>query len=238
MLQAGFIILTLIVSVLLLLALSRITQSAIPDEAGRKKFLLITGVAMAAWLVYVGALSIKGVFLVTTFPPRVPLLLVLPLFAFTGLFFGSGRFKNIITQTPASWPVYFQAFRIAVELLLLMGFKAGIVPREGTFDGYNFDIVIGLAAPLVGYLAFRKEMNRPLLLLYNISGLATLATVVFIFMSTAYAPAIWHKPQGIANLGFGLFPYTYLAGYLMPVAVFMHGFSLVKRKRQQRATAQ
>ena len=232
----GFIALTLLVAGLLFIGLSKIADTAIADSKSRVAFKLRTGLVLSGWLAYITVLSLRGVFTVGTLPPRVPVLLVFPAFAFTVFFFVSGKFSKIITHVPAKWPVYFQSFRIIVELLLVSLALKNMVPREATFEGYNFDIIIGISAPLVGWLAFRgAKTNKPLLLLWNIAGFITLSVVVFVFISRAYFPAVWHRQDSILNTGFGLFPYTFLAGFLMPVAVFMHILSLVTMKKSTSA---
>ena len=231
MLATGFIALTVFIAGIILAGIWKVTDTAIAEDKKRMAFRMRTVLFLTGWLVYITAASLKGVFTVGTFPPRVPLLLVFPVFAFTAFFFISGRFKNIIAHVPASWPVYFQSFRIIVELLLLGLSLKNMVPQEATFEGYNFDILIGITAPLIGWLAFSKKIiGKGVLVLWNLAGFVTLAVVVFVFMLHAYFPAAVHKQESILNSGFGLFPYTFLAGFLMPAAVFMHVLSLVKTK--------
>ena len=232
MLATGFVILTLFSGIMLLFGLSKAATMAIPDALKRNAFRVRASIFIFLWLVYISVLSLRGVFISGALPPRIPLLLVFPAFAFIAFFFAGGKFKNIISTIPASWPVYFQSFRILVELLLFGMMVAHIVPKEVTFEGYNFDVLIGLSAPVVGWLAFqRKALGRNIVILWNLAGLCTLVVVSFVFISQAYFPAVWHR-ESILGMGFGLFPYTYLAGFLMPVAVFMHILSIVKLRVQ------
>ncbi len=231
MLQIGFILLTIGVVLLLYAGLFVTSGRAFAEPAKRRAFRLRAALFFTAWVAYIGGLSVNGAFLAPTMPPRIPLLLVFPAFAFTAFFFASGKFKGIIEQVPARWPVYFQSFRILVELLLLRAFMENLIPREATFEGYNFDIVIGLAAPFIAAIGFRGgQPKKPLLILYNMAGFATLTVVVFVFISQAYFPGLWGKPATSAPIAIGMFPYTFLPGLLMPVAVFMHVLSLVKTK--------
>lgn len=232
MLQAGFIGLTILMAAMVCIG---IAQAAGATGAGvvNKRAGMITAAALAGWLIYVAVLSVNGVFLSVAMPPKVPLLLVFPTFLFIAYFFASGKFAGIIAHTPARWVVYTQCFRIVVEVLLLMAYKQGKVPVEATFEGYNYDIAAGLLALPVGWYALRNgRTNKTLLTIYNIGGLVTLAVIVGIAMTQAYYPALWHKQESIVQMGFGMFPFTYLAGFLMPLAVFMHVFSLVKTYRK------
>jgi hypothetical protein len=194
----------------------------------QRKFNIKAVVILAVWLVYVGLLSLKRVFIVATLPPRIPLLLVMPPFLFFLYFFTNSKFKKIINAAPLTLPVYFQSFRIGVELLIFGLFLSGQLPKAATFEGYNFDIAIGITAPIIAFLYAKGKMNRALLLLWNLAGLATLLAVVFILLTYAYFPSFWHQAESILPKSIGVFPFTFLAGFLMPVAVFMHVFSIIK----------
>lgn len=229
MIAAGFIVLTIAIAALLVWGVKAVAAKAFVDSAQQKKVVFRAVVVLGVWLGFITVMSLAGFYNSMALPPRVPLFLVFPAFAFTGFFFLSGRNQQLIAAVPASWPVYFQSFRIVVELLLLGLAVKGLIPKEASFEGYNFDVAIGLTAPVVGWLAFSKKViGKGVLRMWNIAGFCTLAIVVFIFISHAYFPQVWHKQESIISRGFGLFPYTYLAGFLMPAAVFMHVLSLRK----------
>lgn len=231
MIATGFILLTLIMALLVYAAFTSSVTLSAADTISRRKIKIVTLTLLVCWLVYISIASVAGVFQSGALPPRIPLGLVAPAFAFIIWFFSSGRFRNIIQTIPAGWVVYAQIFRVAVELLLFALYKKGILPVSTTFEGYNYEILIGLSAPVVGYLAITKRLlPRWALHVWNIAGLCTLATIVFLFISHAYRPAMW--TDGTLSINdFGAFPYTLLPGFLMPLAVFMHICSIVKTKR-------
>ncbi|MCD6012171.1 MAG: hypothetical protein K0Q79_2033 [Flavipsychrobacter sp.] len=231
MLQAGFIILTVVLAIVLFVYSVNVVSKAYSADK-RKRFLFKAALVIFGWLAYVTFISLTGIFTDTSLPPRIPLLLVLPTFLFFIYFFRNRHFKPLIAQTPATWPVYFQSFRIFVELLIWQAYLNDILPKEASFEGYNFDVMIGITAPLVGYFLFRNGVpkSKSLIILWNIAGFITLAIVVSILISQAYFYSIWGLTESAVNKGFGLFPYTLLAGFLMPAAMFMHIFSLVKTK--------
>jgi hypothetical protein len=234
MLQAAFIALTVSLAILLCSGLSRVAGKTYSGTAKASRISRLSLLALAAWLFYIGGTSMTGIFAVASLPPRLPLLLVMPTFIWMALFFKSKKSKELISHTPLRWLITAQAFRVVVELLILQLYRQGVFPKAATFEGYNFDILIGLTAPLVGYLAFRNgKPNKPLLIAWNIAGLSTLAIVVFVLMSHVYSPQMWGLAAGIGSRGGFEFPYTFLAGFLMPVAVFLHLICLVKLKREQ-----
>lgn len=229
MIKAGFILLTLLMAVLVCVAIARTVALAFTDQRKQQRIKTRTIVLLTGWLSYVSILSLAGVFKVVGLPPRIPLLLILPVFAFMFYFFRSAHYKALIAMVPASWLVYAQTFRVVVELMLHGLFLQGILPKAGTFEGYNYEIVIAFSALAIGYWGYtRRVLPRTLLILWHFAGLTTLAIVVFIMISHAYFPHIYPHPETLRIEDFGSFPYTYLAGFLMPLAVFMHIASLVK----------
>ena len=229
MLQACFILLTLVLAIVLYLMAANVSLKAINDPGKQRSFIRGTALVLICWLVYISAVSVTGIFSIATFPPRIPLLLVFPAFAFFLYFFTNRRFKNLIVQAPPAWLVYFQSFRVAVELLIWGLFMKGIFPQSATFEGHNFDIIIGLTAPIVAYFTFIKpRLGKTIFILWNSAGLGTLVIIVFIIMRHAYLPSMVNNPENVLTKGFGTFPYTFLAGFFMPLAVFMHIFSLIK----------
>lgn len=229
MIKAGFIFLTAFMAALVYVGAASVATRIISNKLKRQRFKTTVALMLTLWLVYVSLLSLAGVFTVGGLPPRIPLLLILPAFAFMTYFFRSQETKDLIAATPASWLVYAQSFRVVVELMLHGLFLEGVLPKAGTYEGYNYEIVIGISAIAVGYLGYtRRVLPRIALIIWNGAGLATLAIIVFIMISHAYFPGIYSNPEKLNIADFGSFPYTLLAGFLMPLAVFMHVFSLKK----------
>lgn len=232
MLKVGFISLVLALAVTLYVMAVTIAKKAYTDQARLKRFRIGTLVFLVVWLTYISVISLTGIFETPSMPPRIPLLLVLPAFAAFTYFFTNSRFRDFIAHIPLLWPLYVQGFRIKVELLLWGLAMQGILPRAATFAGYNYDIVIGITGPLLALLMyFTHRRSKWLLMVWNIAGLITLFVVVFILISQAYYFPMWGEHESILSKGFGLFPYTFLAGFLMPVAVFLHIVSIIKTSR-------
>jgi len=236
MIQTGFLFLTAIMAVLVYSGVIAVARKTVADNnrlqlVKRKTLLLLAG-----WIAYVSAVSLTGILATPSLPPRVPLFLILPCFAFMVYFFRSSRFSRFIDATPPAWLVYTQSFRIIVELLLVGLYIKGLIPKAATIEGYNYEMVIGITAIAIGYLGYtQKVLPTPILVIWNCCGLATLAIIVFIMISHAYFPGIYTNPGPMSVKDFGSFPNTLLAGFLMPLAVFMHIFSLVKIRRASKS---
>jgi hypothetical protein len=115
----------------------------------------------------------------------------------------------------------FQAFRVGVELLLHRLWIDGLVPRLMTYEGGNVDILVGLSAPFIAWIVIRGRSGLPLAMIWNYLGLAALANIVV--RSALTAPGPLHVIHAeVPNLAIGMFPFTYVAGFLAPLAVTLH----------------
>ncbi len=180
----------------------------------------------ATWLVLLLGLSYSGVVKsFEVFPPRVVLIFIPPLLIiFFFLFWPPlGKYLKVI---PASWLVYIQSFRIIMELFLWLGCKAGFVPLQMTFEWLNYDIVVGLTAPMAGFSFFgRRRYHRFQAILWNIFGIALLSNIVLIAMLSAPSPirVFMNEPS---NIFITEIPFIWIPGFIVPFALAMHLFSL------------
>ncbi|MFN3667417.1 MAG: hypothetical protein ACK4S0_14725 [Sediminibacterium sp.] len=175
------------------------------------------------WLIYLLLISKAGVLNNFGLPPRVPLLLVFPTVIASIVFTGRKSFRNILEQVPLHLPVFFTSFRIFVEVLIYGAYLNGVFPQRVTFEGLNYDIFVGLSALPVGAFLVKKKLPLQALWLWNIISLMVLAITVYAFVSTYYFTD--HLPS-TSKTAFVQFPYLLLASVLLPIAVFLHVFSL------------
>ena len=63
--------------------------------------------------------------------------------------------RRLARATPVAWLVGLQTFRIGVELALALLYHAGVVPLQMTIEGRNWDLLVGLSAAPVAWLAAR-----------------------------------------------------------------------------------
>ena len=228
MLIAGYY---LLLAALLALLFYGLHKSNLGDDF-KKQYTRYLAIGAAVWLVYSFVLSATGFLQVFGFPPRIALCLVLPLFAWMAWFFLTDRHLYLVRAIPPAWPVGLQTFRIVVELLLLGAFSEGFISKEPTLEGWNFDMLAGLSAPLLVYMVFNKrQWHAKALRIWNWAGLALLANVVLIFSTLIVAPGLWGYEATPFRPEFGTMPYVLVAGAFMPVAVFLHIFSLAQLKR-------
>jgi hypothetical protein len=117
-----------------------------------------------------------------------------------------------------------QSFRIIVELFLHQLWIEGLIPRMLTFAGANVDIYVGATAPFIAWWSTRRRSpttTRKVTLVWNILGLLILANVVIRAVLTAPGP-LHRIHTEVPNLMIGTFPFTFVPGFFVPLAVLLH----------------
>ncbi|HTI70226.1 MAG TPA: hypothetical protein VMF06_09675, partial [Candidatus Limnocylindria bacterium] len=118
-----------------------------------------------------------------------------------------------------------QSFRVIVELFLHQLWTDGLIPKMLTYSGANLDIYIGASAPFIAWLSTRGERGIKLALAWNVLGLGVLANVVIRAVLTAPGPLNLIHTE-VPNLMIGTFPFVFIPGFFVPLAVVLHALSL------------
>jgi hypothetical protein len=187
---------------------------------GRTAFGVLAG--LLVWLVYAGLMGYFGIVRNTTIRPPGIAFIVVPVVAFLLIFILRSSSSAKIALAFPLWIILgTQSFRIGVELFLHQLWIAGLVPRMLTFEGANVDIFIGATAPLLAWLSTRGQMGMKLALAWNLLGLLALANVVVRAVLTAPGPFNLIHAE-IPNLMMGTFPFLFIPGFFVPLAVVLH----------------
>ena len=180
------------------------------------------------WLLVTAFLALAGFYQkFDAFPPRIFVFGALPALTLltAGVFVYRGDFLDRLSLRILT---LLHIVRVPVELVLLWLFQANLVPREMTFEGWNYDILSGISAPLIYWLAFRGKLpNRSLLLVWNVVALLLLINIVTIAVLSFKSPI-----QRIAleqpNVAVAHFPFIWLPAIVVPIVFFAHLASVVK----------
>ena len=181
---------------------------------------------MVLWLMILAVLAYLGYFAdFQTLPPKIFLALLPPIALVVYLLF-SRRFTRMLRLVPESWLVTVQTFRAPLEIILWLSYVGGYLPFQMTFEGFNYDIIVGLTAFMAGIVFFgRNRYRRFEAIIWNSFGLILLFNIVVIsFYSTPSPYRIFMNEP--ANRIIAYFPFIWLPGFLVPVALAMHVFSL------------
>ena len=189
-------------------------------------------IAIILWGILHSILAVSGFYENTkTIPPRF-LLLVFPMIVIVLSTIFSKKMQHWLSTFHLKKLTYLHTVRILVELVLFWLFVDSYVPQLLTFEGRNFDILAGITAPIVAYIAFKRNtINKPLLWIWNIFSIILLTNVlVHAVLST---PTILQKfAFDQPNIAVMKFPFLLLPAIIVPIVLISNlaGFVLLKRK--------
>ncbi len=99
-----------------------------------------------------------------------------------------------------------------------------------TYEGTNFDILIGISAIVVYYLYVNNKLPRKALLTWNIIGLIFLINIVVTSVISAPGPQqliAFEQPNNAVQH----FPFSLLPAVIVPIVFFSHVLSIMKLVR-------
>ncbi|HEX5170605.1 MAG TPA: hypothetical protein VFW11_15620 [Cyclobacteriaceae bacterium] len=219
-------VLTLACAVIVIGGIRKAVRFTNWSEAGQKTFFLKSVVTIVLWVIVVGVLSLTGFFsLPGSLPPR-PVLIILVSLVTAILLARSVKVSELLSVTPLQWLVYIQSFRIFVELILWQGYLRGLLPVQMTFEGSNFDILSGLLAIPAGWMiSHNPASSRVVGIVYNVVGIILLVNILTIAVLSMPTPFRYFMNEP-SNVIVGEFPFIYIPGAFVVLAIFMHVFSL------------
>ena len=208
------------VFVLLVIALAVTIGIRLPAR-GRA---LLTG-----WLVALGLVAAAGVFLRDgRVQPYFLAAGLLPTIA--GIVFVTSRAAApLLARTSSATLIGLQSFRVVVELVLWALALQGRLSPLLTFEGRNFDVLVGVTALPMAWLCLLRRAWLPAVAgVWNVAGIVILVSTVLTFVLSAPVPfqRIHTEPPTtiVATL-----PYIWLPGFLVPLAWTLHVASLRTR---------
>lgn len=183
-------------------------------------------VVVGALMILQTVLGLKGFYQQNmTYPPRFFFLLAPELLIIIILFI-TNRGRAFLDSLDLQKLTMLHIIRVPVEITLYFLFVAGLIPILMTFEGYNYDILSGLTAPIIFFLYFvRKKINSPILLIWNLVCLALLiniVTIALLSVQTPFQKLAFDQP----NVGLAFFPFVWLAGIIVPIVLLSHLVSI------------
>lgn len=166
-------------------------------------------------------LAAYGFYIVTEPTPPRFLFVLLPLISVIILgLLPQGRkwffqFRDIRRST------FIHGVRIPVEIVLHQLFLAGAIPELMTFEGRNFDILVGISAPIVGFFYLKGFLGDKSLLAWNIVGLFFVMFIVVnavLSLPTPIQQFAFDQP----NMAVLYFPYVLLPVLVVPIVIYTH----------------
>ena len=209
--------------ILLFIAATAFTVWQFYNASHKSKAVLIV---VGSLLLMHTVLGLKGFYQQNmSLPPRF-VFLVGPELLIILILFISKRGRAFIDGIDLQKLTLLHIVRVPVEITLYFLFVAGLVPILMTFEGYNYDILSGLTAPIIYYVFFViKKVNKTVLLIWNFVCLALLiniVTIALLSIETPFQKLAFDQP----NVGVTLFPFVWLPGIIVPIVLFSHLVSI------------
>lgn len=193
-------------------------------EQKKKNILSRVLIGLLLWGIVVSVASLSGYTSnFDIFPLNVMPMLILPLLTTIVLLF-TADMKIVVTHLNSKVITRLQVFRVFVEIILWALFVQNLVPEQMTFEGRNFDILVGITAIIAARFFIN---NRIGMIAWNLFGLVLLINIVAIALLSMPTPfRVFHNEP--ANVIVTQFPYVLLPTFLVPLAYILHFISLKK----------
>jgi len=177
---------------------------------------------LLAWASVQSALAMSGFYQNWDATPPRFIFLFAPWLLVTIIMFNVNSTKQFIDLLDIKWLTILHIIRIPVEVTLFLVFSEKLIPQSMTFEGTNFDILSGISAPVIYYIAFKtKKRNQKLLLIWNFVCLGLLLNVVITAILSAKTPFqqfAFDQP----NIAISYFPFALLPSLVVPLVLFSH----------------
>lgn len=156
-----------------------------------------------------------------TLPPRF-ILAVLPSLLIIAALFFLKKGKDFLNGLDLRFLLMIHFLRIPVEWCLYDLYQQAMIPEIMTFEGRNFDILIGITAIIIYLITYTfKRYNRVLLITWNIIGM--------IFLLNIVVHAILSVQSPIQQFGFDQpnravleYPFVLLPSVVVPLVMLSH----------------
>ncbi|HKP59891.1 MAG TPA: hypothetical protein VJV78_24370 [Polyangiales bacterium] len=218
---SGFVQAGMLVVVLAVVALFVTAEAYAARKLGRS----VTAAVVLAlcgsliWMGLTGGLAASGV--LARFDVRPPPIAFL--FAGTialGIALGVSRVGGRIAEgLPLHVLVLAQGFRLPLELIMHAAANEGTMPTVMSYGGYNFDIVTGASALLVGALLKR---GAPRTLAYAWNALGVVLLLVIIGVALLSSPMMRAFGDDQVNTWVAYVPFVWLPSILVACAIAGH----------------
>jgi hypothetical protein len=139
--------------------------------------------------------------------------------------------KWIIKNRDSKVSTFLHFVRLPVEMVLYGLFIHEMVPELMTFEGRNYDILMGITSPVIGVLFLTNKIGKQVLLVWNVIGLVL---VLFILSNGILSAELPFQQFGFEqpNRGITYFPFVLLPATIVPIVIWTHLSDILKLSRE------
>jgi D-alanyl-D-alanine-carboxypeptidase/D-alanyl-D-alanine-endopeptidase len=218
--STGFHVLPIVVAGMLVLGVFVSYRTTGATLAGSASAAATTLIGVAVWMAGFYLLATLGLLRFDTRPPTMMLVVPVLLVAAIGLGL-SPLGRRLALGLPLWVLVGAQSFRLPLELLMHEAYEVGLMPKQMSYSGLNFDILTGASAVVVAALVFAGRAGVRLVRAWNLLGILLLVNIVTIaLLSTPTPLRVFRTPP--ANTWITAAPYVWLPTVLVAFAILGH----------------
>ncbi len=182
--------------------------------------------------VWMGGTYIAAAYRLLHFPPQPPTMMVVFVLVLT-LSIGLGvspAGRRLAMGLPLGVLVGVQGFRLPLELMMHRAYEQGLMPRQMSYSGLNFDIVTGITAIVVAVLLAIGRAGLRTVRAWNVLGTLLLINILVIALLSAPTPwrVLTTQPP---NVWITSAPYVWLPAVMVAFAILGH-IVIYRRLRQ------
>jgi hypothetical protein len=178
------------------------------------------GIGALGWMAGTWLLAARGTFLEwDRTPPPFGLLVVAITIVSCAIAF-SALGTKLARYIPLWVLVAVQAFRLPLELAMHAMYERGVMPREMSYSGRNFDILTGAAAIVAAALTATNRAGIRLVAVWNIAGFALLINVIIV--AILGTPRFRFFGEDSLNTWVALVPFVWLPAVMVVAALAGH----------------
>ena len=201
------------------------------EKSVLRRFGMQSGAYLLGWLLLALGLGGAGIFQASsaTVFPWIALGVSLPILTSIFLLRRSSSLNRVIEMIPIHWLVGVQLYR-AFGIIFLLLYTANFLPAEFAIPAGFGDVLVGVTAPVVGYLFYKGYRWACIgVLAWNLIGILDLAIAITIgFLSS---PGPFHVLATEApNELITAFPLVLVPVFAVPLSIVLHLVTLRRLK--------
>jgi hypothetical protein len=180
------------------------------------------------WLIYASILALKGTLYQNTLPPKVIILLTLPLLLILFAIVGNiTLFKKLLRSATLESLIALHVFRILGVFFLLLYFYNLLDAAFALSAGLGDIITAIFAIPVARAVAQKKPWSRKAVIAWNIFGILDIISLLTIALFGAIKAAASGQSGGEMTI----FPFVWFPAFAPATILFMH-FAIFRKLQQ------